>query len=163
MEVARRYLGRCSPNGKSPSNGRQAGPALPDWFVEPGCHGQTCLSVWCYRQRSNARQTKRTFEFNRAFPWPNSRTPSNLFVRAVLSQKIKHPQDQTNFVGQTGLVALATARANNLSRRPISSATLPIESLLLPRIQVGTKPAGCYQTMVADQSSARLKSVENLA
>jgi hypothetical protein len=53
-------------------------------LVEPGCHGQTCLSVWCYRQRSNARQARKTFEFNRACPWPNSRSASNLFVRAAL-------------------------------------------------------------------------------
>ncbi len=52
-------------------------------FVESGCHGQTCLSVRCYRQRSNARQAKKTFEFNRAFPWPSSRPASNTIVCAT--------------------------------------------------------------------------------
>ncbi len=90
-------------------------------FVEPRCHGQTCLSVWCYRQRSNARQAKRTFEFNRAFPCPNSRTPSNLseadrglvlcwvprtnlFVRVVRSPVIECPENEENAVDQTSLV-----------------------------------------------------------
>jgi transcriptional regulator with XRE-family HTH domain len=49
---------------------------------------------------------RKTFEFNRAFPWPNSRTPSNLFVRVIDTWGIENSPSQENPVIQRDFLRL---------------------------------------------------------